>query len=68
MSTNKTAGAGGGRRTVTYVNARGISKDALVTGGSGTSLNLRVQELGGANKIKTGIARRTALGQTDVWF
>ena len=56
------------RPTVSYVLPRGRPVDAVVTGGSGTTLNLRVPSLKGAERIKTGVAKRTALNQTDVWY
>lgn len=57
-----------GARTVTYVNVDGVPMDAKVVGGSGASLNLRVQGLPAASRNKTGIAKRTAFGQTNVWY
>lgn len=56
------------RPTVSYVLPRGRVVDATVTGGSGDTLNLRVPSLKGADRVKTGIAKRTSQTQTNVWF
>lgn len=66
MSTTKTGEA---NRTVHYINVKGVSMLAKVTGGSGTSLNLRVgSNYPPASREKTGIAKRTSLTQTNVWY
>ncbi len=57
----------GGRETVNYVHVDGSEMDAVVTGGTGTSLNLFVPVLPKAVRRKTGIAKRTARTQTNVW-
>lgn len=64
-STGKTTG---NHRTVNYTDIKGRNRTAEVTGGSGTSLNLRVPHITKANSIKTGIAKRTTLAQTNVWW
>jgi hypothetical protein len=56
--------------TVSYVAVDGTIMDAKVMGlGASTNqLNLRVPHLGGANRNKTNVDRRTAIGQTNRWF
>lgn len=68
MRTPKVTTRTGGRHTVMYRNVDGGTMDAVVTGGSGTSLNLYVPHLPKANQNKTGIAKATARNQTNVWF
>lgn len=55
-------------RTVNYVNVKGSTVTALVVGGSGATLDLRVPHIGAGNREKTNIAKRTAMTQTNVWF
>jgi hypothetical protein len=57
-----------GRQTVRYRNAKGKTRDAVVTGGTGTSLNLVVPAGGGGTLRLTGIAKATGVKQTNVWF
>ena len=68
MRTPKTTTRTGGRHTVQYRNVDGFTMDAVVEGGTGTSLNLWVPHLPVANRHKTGIAKATGLKQTNVWF
>lgn len=58
----------GGRQTVNYVDEKGRTRDAVVTGGTGDSLNLRIAGGGGASVVLTGVAKRTAINQTNVWY
>lgn len=62
----------GGRRTVTYVGSRGREYPAEVIGGTFPNLNLRVRGLvprgARAGELKTAVAKRTAMNQTNVWY
>lgn len=58
----------GQRRTVEYRNVDGTHMAAVVTGGSGSSLNLYVPHLPIAQRNKTAVAKRTNMTQTGVWF
>jgi hypothetical protein len=51
-----------------YRNVDGTMMDAVVEGGSGTSLDLFVPLLPVASRHKTGVAKMTARTQTDVWM
>lgn len=57
-----------GRSTVMYRNVDGTMMDAVVEGGTGTSLDLFVPQLPVASRHKTGIAKMTDRTQTDVWM
>lgn len=67
-SATKAGGIAGGRRSVQYVDIKGRTHDAIVTGGSGANLDLRVPHLPAASRLKTAVAKRTTLAQTNVWF
>lgn len=56
-----------GRQTVSYRHINGTRHDAVVEGGAGTSLDLWVPSLPKADQHKTGVAKQTAVNQTDVW-
>lgn len=68
MRTPKVTTRTGGRHTVIYHNVDGGTMDAVVEGGSGTSLNLYVPGLPKAYRHKTGVAKATVRTQTNVWF
>lgn len=57
----------GGRWTVNYRHVDGTMMDAIVTGGIGTSLDLRVPSLPQAARNKTAVPKMTASNQTNVW-
>lgn len=60
---------GHGDKVVQWVDAKGKTFNAKVTGGSGTTLNLRIESGYPASaRLKTGIVKRTSLTQTNVWF
>lgn len=67
MRTPKVTTRTGGRHTVMYRNIDGAMMDAVVEGGTGTSLDIFVPHLPKANQHKTGVAKATARTQTDVW-
>jgi hypothetical protein len=64
----KPAPRSSGRQAVSYRHVDGSVMDAVVEGGTGTSLNLWVPHLPKANQHKTGVAKRTARAQTNVWW
>ena len=69
LSVTKAAGGNpSGHRTVNYTDARGRTRLAKVVGGSGTTLNLRIPQYPQANRALTGITKRTAVNQTNVWW
>lgn len=57
-----------GKSVVAWVDARGKSLTAEVTGGTYPNLNLRVRGLPKASQNKTAVAKRTAMTQTNVWY
>lgn len=63
----KTTPRSSGRQTVSYRHTDGTFHDAIVTGGTGASLNLRVPSLPKVARDKTGVAKMTARNQTNVW-
>lgn len=66
-SVQPTKGRTGGRQTVMYRNVDGQNFSAVVTGGTGTALNLYVPSLPKAQQRKTAIAKATAPKETNVW-
>lgn len=56
--------------TVNYMNVKGRNMDAVVTGAGGATdqLNLRVAGLGGSARNIANVPKRTAAGQTGVWW
>jgi cellobiose-specific phosphotransferase system component IIC len=57
-------------RDVQYIDSRGRMHNATVVGGSGATLNLHIHHLPASIRRAsyTGIAKRTAKGQTNRWF
>ncbi len=66
--TPKTTSRSSGRSTVQYRNVDGTRMNAVVTGGTGSSLDLFVPQLPKASQYKTGIAKMTVRTQTNVWM
>lgn len=58
-----------GRTSVVYRDARGHTFEAKVTGGTGTTLDLKLTSHPRAvTALLTGIEKQTALTDTNVWF
>ncbi len=57
-----------GKTVVGWVDARGKTLSAEVTGGTYPNLNLRVRGLPVASASKAAVAKRTAMTQTNVWY
>jgi len=65
----KTVTPTGGRRSVSYRDAKGVTRDAVVLGaGTGATLNLSVRQGAGGSRTLTNVPKRTGLKQTNVWF
>lgn len=68
MRTPNTVRRSSGRRTVNYRHIDGTMMDAIVTGGTGDSLNLKVPSLPKSAQYKTGVAKMTSPKQTNRWM
>lgn len=67
-ATIKTTARSSGRQTVRYRDAKGKTFDAVVVGGSGTSLDLHIRAGAGTTRRLTSIAKATTPKQTNRWF
>lgn len=56
-----------GKITVNYRHIDGTTMDAIVLGGTGTALDLKVPSLPKAAQYKTAVAKMTGAKQTNVW-
>jgi hypothetical protein len=57
-----------GRRTVNYRNAKGRTVDAsVVSAGTGTTLNLKLPTMMGADRYLVNVPKMTSPKQTNVW-
>lgn len=65
----KTTKGAGGKTVVNYVKPNGQSVQAEVTGGTHPNLNLKLTNPHPKSvTVKTGVAKRTAMNQTNVWY